>query len=64
MGMDERASHEGQDLKGKAKETAGKATGNERMEGEGKGDQASASVKKAGDKAKGAAEDVKDAFKK
>ena len=64
MGMDDKASHQGEDLKGKAKEATGKATGNERLEGEGKGDQASASIKSAGDKAKGAAEDVKDAFKK
>lgn len=64
MGMDDQASHKGEDLKGRAKEAAGKATDNPRLEGEGKGDQASASVKSAGDKAKGAAEDVKDAFKK
>jgi len=64
MGMDDQASHKAEDLKGKAKEGAGKATDNPRLEGEGKGDQASASVKSAGDKAKGAAEDVKDAFKK
>ena len=56
MGMDDKAKHKGEDLKGKAKEGAGKATGNERLEGEGKGDQASASVKSAGDKAKDAAE--------
>jgi uncharacterized protein YjbJ (UPF0337 family) len=47
-----------------AKETTGKATGYSRLEGEGKGDQASASVKNAGEKAKDAAKDVKDAFKK
>jgi len=64
MGMDDKASHKGEDLKGKAKETTGKATGNERLEGEGKGDQASASVKSAGEKTKDAAQDVKDAFKK
>ena len=64
MGMDDQASHKAEDLKGQAKEAAGKATDNERLEGEGKGDQASASVKSAGDKAKGAVEDVKDAFKK
>jgi len=64
MGMDDKASHQGEDLKGKAKEATGKATGNERLEGEGKGDQASASIKSAGEKAKGAAGDVKDAFKK
>ena len=64
MGMDDKAAHKAEDLKGKTKEATGKATGNERLEGEGKGDQASASVKSAGDKAKDAASDVKDAFKK
>lgn len=64
MGLDDKASNKGEDLKGKAKEVTGKATGNERLEGEGKGDQASASVKDAGEKAKDAAKDVKDAFKK
>lgn len=64
MGLDDKASNKGEDLKGKAKVATGKATGNERLEGEGKGDQASASVKDAGEKAKDAAGDVKDAFKK
>lgn len=64
MGMDDKASHQGEDTKGKAKEAAGKATGNHRLEGEGKDDQASASRKKAGEKAKDAAKDVKDSFKK
>ena len=64
MGTDDRAAHQGEDLKGKAKEATGKATGDSRLEGEGKGDQASASVKSAGDKAKSAAQDIKDAFKK
>ncbi|GAA2937735.1 CsbD family protein [Streptomyces sp. NPDC003016] len=44
-------------LKGKAKETAGKATGDERLQGEGKADQAKSDVKQAG-------EHVKDAFKR
>jgi len=64
MGMDDKASHKGEDLKGKAKERTGKATGNKRLEGEGKDDQAKASMKGAGEKAKGAAKDAKDAFKK
>jgi uncharacterized protein YjbJ (UPF0337 family) len=64
MGTDDKLRNQGEDLKGKAKETTGKATGNSRLEGEGKGDQASASVKNAGEKAKDAAKDVKDAFKK
>ena len=45
-----------QDMKGKAKETAGKATGNEKLENKGKTDQAKSSVKKA-------AENVKDVFR-
>ena len=64
MGIDDKMENKGEDLKGKAKEATGKATGNSRLEGEGKGDQASASVKNAGEKAKDAAKDVKDAFKK
>lgn len=64
MGLDDKASNKGEDLKGKTKEATGKATGNERLEGEGKGDQASASVKGAGEKVKDAGKDVKDAFKK
>jgi len=64
MGMDDKAAHRAEDVKGKAKEATGKATDNPRLEGEGKGDQASASMKSAGDKAKDAVDDVKDAFKK
>ncbi len=64
MGLDDKAAHQGEDLKGKTKEATGKATGDSRLEGEGKGDQASASVKKSGEKVKDAAKDVKDAFKK
>ena len=56
MGLDDKLSNSGEDLKGKAKEATGKATGNERLEAEGKGDQAKADVKQAGEK-------VKDAFK-
>lgn len=64
MGLDDKASNKAEDLKGRAKEGAGKATGNERLEGEGKGDQASASIKDAGEKVKDAGKNVKDAFKK
>lgn len=64
MGLDDKASNKAEDLKGKTKEGTGKATGNERLEGEGKGDQASASVKDAGEKVKDAGKDMKDAFKK
>ena len=56
MGFDDKIENSAEDLKGKAKEGAGKATGNERLEAEGHMDQAKAGVKKA-------VEDVKDAFK-
>ncbi len=45
-----------EDLKGKAKGAAGKATDNEKLEAEGHTDQTKADAKKAG-------ENVKDAFK-
>ncbi len=64
MGLDDKISNKTEDAKGKGKEAAGRATDNPRLEGEGKGDQASASMKGAGEKAKDAAKDVKDAFKK
>lgn len=56
MGLDDKIKNAAEDVSGKAKEATGKATDNERLEAEGKGDQTRASLKKAG-------EDVKDAFK-
>lgn len=56
MGNDDRMENTGEDLKGKAKETWGKVTDDEKLEAEGKMDQAKADLKNAG-------EDVKDAFK-
>ncbi|HSK54394.1 MAG TPA: CsbD family protein [Jiangellales bacterium] len=56
MGADDKSSNKGQELKGSAKETWGKATGNESMEAEGKTDKSKANLKQAG-------ENVKDAFK-
>jgi uncharacterized protein YjbJ (UPF0337 family) len=59
MGTDntaDKAAHEAQKLKGKAKEKTGKAIGNEQMQAEGKVDKTSGSLKKAAD-------DVKDAVK-
>jgi len=64
MGLGDKISNKKEDLGGKAKEGTGKATGDERLEGEGKGDQASASVKDGAEKVKDAGKDVKDAFKK
>jgi uncharacterized protein YjbJ (UPF0337 family) len=63
MGMDDKASNEATDLKGKAKESAGKVTGNESLESEGKADQGEAKVKKAGQHVKDAADNIKDTFK-
>lgn len=56
MGLDDKIENAAQDAGGKAKEGVGKATGDERLEAEGKGDQAKADLKNA-------AEKVKDAFK-
>jgi uncharacterized protein YjbJ (UPF0337 family) len=64
MGLKDKAENKAEELKGQGKESAGKATGNERLEAEGKGDQASANVKDAGEKAKDAASDLKDGLTK
>jgi uncharacterized protein YjbJ (UPF0337 family) len=61
MGTDDKVANKAQDVKGKVKETAGKAVGNERLEAEGKGDQVGAAVKGVGEKVKDAAESVKHA---
>ncbi len=64
MGIDDKAENKGQDLTGRAKEAAGSVTGNEDLKAEGRGDQAEASAKQAGEKVKDAIGDIKDAFKK
>jgi uncharacterized protein YjbJ (UPF0337 family) len=56
MGLDDKMDNKGEELKGKAKETVGKATDDEELEAEGKSDQTGANLKQAGEK-------VKDAFK-
>lgn len=56
MGLDDKIDNKGDELKGKAKEATGKATDDERLEAEGKGDQTGANLKQAGEK-------IKDAFK-
>lgn len=57
MGTDDKIRNAGENLAGKSKETVGKLTGDERLEAEGKMDQAKSELKAAGEK-------VKDAFKK
>jgi len=56
MGLDDKIHNAAENAGGKAKEAAGKATDNERLEAEGKADQTKADLKNAGEK-------VKDAFK-
>lgn len=60
MAMGDKVQHGAEEVGGKVKEAAGKATGNRDLEAEGHGDQASAHVKQAGDKAKDAVGDVLD----
>ncbi|HET7351000.1 MAG TPA: CsbD family protein [Marmoricola sp.] len=57
MGLDDKTDHKATDLRGKAKEAVGKATGDEALEAQGDRDQRKSSLKQAG-------ENVKDAFKK
>lgn len=57
MGIGDKIKNAGEDASGKAKEATGKATDDERMEAEGRGDQSKADMKKAG-------ENAKDAFKR
>ena len=64
MAIDDKAENKGQDLKGRAKEAAGSLTGNDELKHEGRGDQAEAKAKNAGEKVKDAVGDIKDAFKK
>ncbi|KAA0961815.1 MULTISPECIES: CsbD family protein [Microbacterium] len=54
MGLDDKIKNAAQDLAGKAKETVGKVTDNEKLEAEGRADQAKANVKKAGENVKDA----------
>ncbi|MBB5867651.1 uncharacterized protein YjbJ (UPF0337 family) [Allocatelliglobosispora scoriae] len=58
MGIQDKIANTAQDVKGKAKEALGDATDNDRLEAEGKLDQAGASAKQAGEKVKDAAKDV------
>lgn len=64
MGLDDKFSNKTEDAKGKVKETTGSATGNESLENEGKGDQASASVKEGVENVKDAAKNLKDGLTK
>jgi uncharacterized protein YjbJ (UPF0337 family) len=58
MTMGDKIKHAGEEAVGKAKEAAGKVTGNENLEARGQAEQAEANIKQAGDKTKDAAKDV------
>lgn len=57
MGIDDKIKNAAENAKGKAEEAAGRVTGNERLEAEGKVDQSKADLKQAGEKAKDAFKD-------
>lgn len=56
MGLDDKAKNKAEELKGKGKETVGRATDDEELEAEGRTDQAKSNLKQAGEK-------IKDIFK-
>jgi len=56
MSATDKMKHAAEDLEGKAKEAAGRATDDRDLEAEGRADQTSSDLKQAGEK-------VKDAFK-
>ncbi|UJW31979.1 CsbD family protein [Saccharothrix sp. AJ9571] len=58
--MSDKAENKTDELKGKAKETVGDATGNEQWQAEGKAEQGKANVKQAGEKLKDAVKGVTD----
>jgi uncharacterized protein YjbJ (UPF0337 family) len=64
MGFDDKAENQGEELKGRAKEAAGALTGDDELRNEGRADRAESSVKQAGEKAKDAVDDLKDAAKR
>lgn len=52
MGMGDKIANQAEKLKGQAKEAAGKLTGNEQLEAEGKTDQVVGEAKQTGEKVK------------
>ena len=64
MGFDDKVDNKSEELKGRAKEAVGSVTDDDELKSEGRADQAESSVKQAGEKAKDAVGDLKDAFKK
>ena len=58
MGLDDKIDNKSEEMKGQVKEGAGRATDDPDLEAEGRADQASGSVKQAGEKVKDAAKSV------
>jgi len=58
VATDDKVRNQGQDLKGKAKESIGRATDDEELEAAGRSDQAKSSLKQAGEKVKDAIKDA------
>ncbi|MGW6130470.1 CsbD family protein [Cellulomonas sp. NPDC055163] len=56
MGLDDKIANAAEELQGKGKEAAGRASGDRDLEAEGRTDQTKADVKQAGEK-------IKDVFK-
>jgi len=54
MGVDDKIKNKVEDVTGKGKEATGKATDDEQLEAEGRGDQSKSDLKQAGEKAKDA----------
>ena len=63
MSTTDKIKNAGQDAKGRVKETVGRATGDRQTTAEGKGGQAAASMKKAGEKVKDSTAAAVDAVK-
>jgi uncharacterized protein YjbJ (UPF0337 family) len=60
VGTKDKASNKAQDLKGKAREAVGSATGNKDLKAKGKADQTIASLKDVGEKVKDVTSNAKD----
>ena len=58
VATDDKLRNQGEDLKGKAKESLGRATDDEELEAAGRTDQAKSSLKQAGEKVKDAIKDA------
>lgn len=60
MGLEDKTSNAAEEAQGKVKEATGKATGDDSLAAEGKGDQASADVKQAAEKVQDTVKDTLD----